>query len=114
MIGMIIVVAIIFLWIVNLAGQAAATSNLKRENRESMKRANENWERLERDLARQTDTYYSSRTKSRNDWFYGDGSLKRDPHTGKTYQRGQYRATSTGLDCDMRQVDQNVKRPPRY
>lgn len=113
MIGAILVIAIIVLFLMNLAGQAAATSNLKRENRESMRRANENWERFERDLAKKTDTYYDPISKSRNDWFYGDGSAKQDPYTGKTYPRGKYRALSNGMDCHLKQVGPNVERAPR-
>lgn len=113
MLGTIFVIAIIVLVIANLGGQAAATAQLKRDSAESMRIADENWERFERKLAKESDTYYSSYCKSRNDWFWSDGSLKRDPHTGKTYPKGQYRATTSGIDCNMRKVGPDVKRPPR-
>lgn len=113
MIGVIIVIVIIILACANLGGQAAATSNCKREAREDWAKKDAQWQQYERDLAKQTDTYYNAGAKSRNTWFYGDGSLKQDPMTGKTYQKGQYRATSHGIDCNMNQAGPGVKRAPR-
>lgn len=111
--GALFAIVVVVMIVLYFGGQAAATSQLKRDNKESMRRANENWERFERNLAKQTDTYYDAASKSRNDWFYGDGSVKRDPYTGKTYPRGKYRAMSNGLDCHLKQVGPNVERAPR-
>lgn len=67
-----------------------------------------------RDLARKTDSYYSSGSlSSYNENFYSDGSLKHDPFTGKNYPKGQYMCRSDGLTADYRRVGNDVKRPPR-
>ena len=67
-----------------------------------------------RDMARKTDSYYESGSiMSYNENFYSDGSLKFDPCTGKSYQKGQYMCRSDGLTADYKRAGNGVKRPPR-
>ena len=113
MLGTIFVIAIIVLVFVNFGGQAAATVNFDRESRGEWKKKEEIWDKRERDRARQTDTYYSHEIKGVVPWFYSDGSLKQGPKTCRIYPKGQYRATSHGLDCNLNPARPDMKRPPR-
>lgn len=114
MIGTVIILCIVVLWVMNLAGQAAATSNFKREAKEDWLKKDAESQQLLRNIANQTDTYYNASAKCRNQWFYGDGSLKRDPVTGRTYEKGQYRATSNGYDCNMQKAGPDARRAPQH
>lgn len=110
--AIIIVLLIVFLCCANLFGQAAATSNLKRENKESMQRAKTNYENWAKSTAQKNDFYYNPACKSFDTSFYSDGSLRLDHTTKKTYSKGEYMCDSQGNNCRWEKVGPDVKRPP--
>lgn len=107
MILVVFIVAIV-LW---FCSQAVATSNLKRENRESFQRAVENHAQYFREEARKNDYYYNPILRKCEYGYYSDGSLRLDKYTGKRYQKGQYYCDSRGTKADWSQAAPDEKRP---
>lgn len=112
MLFVIIIIAIIVIAVLNFAGQGAATYNLKQQNKESMNQAQRNYEDWAKRTSKEQDIYYSHSSKSLNDNFYSDGSLKIDPYTKKTYAKGEFRCDSRGNKVEWQKAGPNEKRPP--
>ena len=100
-------------YLFSLAAGGASYINTKQQNKANLEQNQELWAQRERDIARKYDTYYDPNVKQCTHWFYADGSLKKDPHTGQFYPKGQYWATSNGLDCHLNPAGADVPRAPR-
>ena len=81
--------------------------------REAYDRQTENFHRRNKETAEKYDCYYERNqlpSLDINQNFYGDGSLKRDSSTGRTYNKGQYYVDSRGRKANG-QYDSTKKRP---
>lgn len=63
--------------------------------------------------AAEDDCYYNVETGWKNQYFYGDGSVKLDTTTGRHHAKGQYYCRSDGIGANYHQVDINTPRPPK-
>ena len=107
------IVIIIVAYLLNMFAGAVSYMDIKQKNKENLEKNRAQWAQQRKDISKKYDVYYDKNVDVVMPWFYSDGSLKKDPDTGKTYPKGQYRATSAGLDCNLKQAGPNVKRAPR-
>ncbi len=109
----IILVLIIIAVVLKLASDAAATSNLKRQQKENWERLQASHAQRKQEISEQYDCYYDKTTNNLNPFFYSDGSVKKDVITGKYYAKGEYRCSADGRDANLNQVGPNVPKPPK-
>lgn len=108
MIILIAVLAFILIYVGN-----APTRHDQQLGREAYDRQQENFHRKNKEVAEKYDCYYERAqipSLDINQNFYGDGSLKRDTSTGKTYEKGKYYVNSRGQKANG-QYDSTKKRP---
>jgi hypothetical protein len=110
MLVIVVLILLPFIWMGN-----APTRRMNREFRETMDDMKRRSAERARQMATQKDEYYIPlRGRSgglRNQDFYGDGSLKRDPFLGKSYGRGQYYCDSRGYMANYSNAPKNMERP---
>ena len=104
----------LFLWGAGtLAYHGVVAHKVAVDSRREYKQYTENTLNQLREYARKHDYYFRRTTLFNlavNPDFYGDGSLRRDPHTGKTYKKGLYYTDSRGNTADYGKSD-TAKRP---
>ena len=74
-----------------------------------MKARHAEWQR---EYCRENDCY-NNPTLGPNRYYYGDGSLKYDRATGRSYAKGQYYCDCKGLKADCSWATADEPHPPR-
>lgn len=94
---MIILIVLVLLIVIYIGN--APTRNDQRLGREAYDRQQDNFHERNKELAKQYDCYYEQNklpTMDINVNYYGDGSLRKDSKTGRTYDKGRYFVNSYG------------------
>lgn len=108
---MIILVALVVFVLLYVGN--APTRRDQQLGREAYDQQQKNFHERNKVLAEQYDCYYEPNelsTMDINASYYGDGSLKKDGCTGKTYEKGKYYVDSKGMTA-KRQYDSSQIKP---
>lgn len=103
----ILIIVVIFLYIGNEPAR-----HQKRLGDENYKEMCRRQKEAISDYCKEKDCY-NNPTLGPNQYYYGDGSLKYDRATGRSYDKGQYYCDSRGMKADCGWADANEARPPK-
>lgn len=108
---MIIIIALFAFLLIFIGNTPART--YERQAKEDYEKYRENTHKRNQEYAKEHDYYYERNNLFNlevNPNYYGDGSLRRDPNTGKTYEKGKYYVDSRGQTANWKQ-DSSKQKP---